>query len=109
MDRAAWTPAQEKALLTAARAGDELAFGVLTSAYRPGLEVFCRLMLGCPHAARTAVCETLLRGWGDLGAGAPSASARVWLYRLATEVCVEDLGSGDEFEAPQPLDGRWEP
>ena len=85
---------QERRLLAAAGAGDEVAFGRLASRYRPGLEFFCLLMLGCPHTAHDAVCETLLRGWCELRRGAPSASARIWLYRLATHVCLEDLDGG---------------
>lgn len=97
MDGANSAGPDERTLLAAAGAGDELAFGALASAYRPGLERFCRLMLGCPDAARDAVRETLLRGWCDLGRGAPSASARIWLYGLATEVCLEDITS-DELQ-----------
>ena len=109
MGGADWSTAHERTLLAAARAGDELAFGALTSGYRPGLERFCRLMLGCPHAARDAACETLLRGWRDLGRGAPPASARIWLYRLATDVCVEDLEASDESGGPRPFDGVRDP
>ncbi len=105
MDGADWTTARERTLLAAARAGDEPAFGALTSTYRPGLELFCRLMLGCPHAAHDAVCETLLRGWCDLARGAPPASVRIWLYRLATDVCLGDLEATDESGAPRPFDG----
>ena len=85
---------QERRLLAAAGAGDEVAFGRLASRYRPGLEFFCLLMLGCPHAAHDAVCETLLRGWRELGRVAPSGSLRIWLYGLATHVCLEDLDGG---------------
>jgi RNA polymerase sigma-70 factor (ECF subfamily) len=53
-------------------------------------------MLGCPQLAQEAVCETLLRGWRDLDRGPPSVSARIWLYRLATDVCLEDLGGAGE-------------
>ena len=87
---------EERSLLAAARAGDEVAFGRLASRYRPGLEFFCLLMLGCPHAAHDAVCETLLRGWRELGRVAPSGSLRIWLYGLATHVCLEDLDGADE-------------
>ena len=95
--------ADERCLLAAARAGDERAFGRLASRHRPGLERFCQLMLGCPHQAHEAVGETLLRGWRDLDRVAPSASARIWLYRLATDVCVEDLDRTDESGRPQSL------
>ena len=42
-------------------------------------------------AGAEAVCETLLRGWRDLHHAARSTSARIWLYRLATDVCLEGL------------------
>jgi RNA polymerase sigma-70 factor (ECF subfamily) len=82
--------ADDRRLLAAAREGDEQAYGRLASRHRPGLEQFCQWMLGCPHRADEAVCETLLRGWCDLQRTAPPASARIWLYRLAIDVCLED-------------------
>jgi DNA-directed RNA polymerase specialized sigma24 family protein len=91
--------ADERHLLAAARGGDESAFGRLAARHRPGLELFCLLMLGCRHAADDAVCETLLRGWNELHRRTPSASARIWLYRLATNVCLEDL------DGPMSLEG----
>jgi RNA polymerase sigma-70 factor, ECF subfamily len=86
----------ERGLLGTARAGDEKAFGRLASRHQPALERFCLLMLGCPHRAHHAVCETLLRGWQNLDRVEPSTSARMWLYRLATNVCLEDLDGTDE-------------
>jgi|SRR6516165_4681410 RNA polymerase sigma-70 factor (ECF subfamily) len=97
-------PADERCL-GAARAGDEEAFGRLASRHRPGLERFCQLMLGCPDRAHAAVCETLLRAWRDVDRVAPSASARIWLYRLATYVCLEDLDATDESRGTRPFDG----
>jgi RNA polymerase sigma-70 factor (ECF subfamily) len=91
-------------LFAAARAGDEDAFGRLASRHRSGLELYCVLMLGCPHRADEAMCETLLRGWRGLERVAPSESARMWLYRLATEVCLEELEGADEVRRPQPFD-----
>jgi RNA polymerase sigma-70 factor (ECF subfamily) len=97
--------ADEHWLLAAARAGDEKAFGRLASEHRQGLEVYCRLMLGCPIDAHEAVSETLLRGWRELNHLAPSVSARIWLYRLATNVCLGDMAGTDESRGPRPLDG----
>jgi RNA polymerase sigma-70 factor, ECF subfamily len=97
--------ADERCLLAAAIAGDEKAFGRLAQGYRPGLERFCRLMLGCPHEGHDAACETLLRAWRELRLGAPSASARTWLYRLATDVCLEELDRTDDSRDPRPFDG----
>ena len=95
----------ECSLIAAARAGDEGAFGRLASSHRSGLELFCLLMLGCPDRAHEAVCETLLRGWCELERLAPSTSARIWLYRLATEACLEDLERTDESRGRRPFDG----
>lgn len=95
---------EERRLLAAARVGDELAFGRLAARYGPGLELFCQLMLGCPHAAHEAMSEALLRGWRELHRVAPSASARIWLYRLATDVCLEGIDGTDESGRPRPFD-----
>jgi len=102
--RAMDTP-DECSLIAAARAGDESAFGRLASGHRLGLELFCLLMLGCPDRAHEAVCETFLRGWRELDRAAPATSARIWLYRLATDVCLEDLDGTDESGGRRPFDG----
>jgi DNA-directed RNA polymerase specialized sigma24 family protein len=47
----------------------------------------------------------LLRAWRELRVGAPSASARTWLYRLATDVCLEGLDHTDESRHPRSFDG----
>lgn len=94
----------ERRLLAAARAGDEQAFGRLAGHHRRGLELFCQLMLGCPDEAHEAVQEALLRGWRGLDRVEPSATARIWLYRLATDVCLEDLIETDEPRDPGPFD-----
>jgi RNA polymerase sigma-70 factor, ECF subfamily len=96
--------ADERRLLVAARAGDEKAFGRLVVCHQPGLERFCRLMLGCPQQAHHAVGETLLRCWSDLRLGAPPSSARSWLYRLATDICLEEIDSRETRDEPRPRD-----
>lgn len=80
----------ESCLFAAARLGDERAFAQLIEHHRPGLEFYCELMLGCPNRAHAAVQEALLRGWRELDRLDPRAPARIWLYRLATGVCLED-------------------
>ncbi len=80
----------DSCLLVAARLGDERAFGQLIEHHRRGLELYCELMTGCPDRAREAVQEALLRGWRELDRVDPHAPARIWLYRLATSVCLED-------------------
>jgi DNA-directed RNA polymerase specialized sigma24 family protein len=95
----------DRTLLAAARLGDERAFGKLIEHHIRGLELYCELMLGCPDRAREAVQEALLRGWRELDGVDPAASARIWLYRLATGVCLEDLDWTDELRCSCPLDG----
>ncbi len=81
---------EDRGLLAAARLGDERAFGRLIEHHRGALELYCELMLGCPDRAREAVHETLLRWWLELDRVDPQTPARIWLYRLATGVCLED-------------------
>jgi len=79
----------ERALLDAARAGDEHALGVLLDRHRRGLELYCYLSLGDRANARTALTDTALAAWEERGEGEPATSARMWLYRLAVRVCAE--------------------
>ena len=81
---------EDRDLLAAARRGDERAYGRLIEHHRWGLELYCELMLGRPDRGHEAVHETLLRGWRELDRVDPHAPARIWLYRLATGVCLED-------------------
>jgi RNA polymerase sigma-70 factor (ECF subfamily) len=82
----------ERVLLDAARGGDERAFGVLLERYRPGLEEFCCLMLGDPQRAEHATRDVTLTAWRERALAPASSSARMWLYRIAVRVCLEDLG-----------------
>ena len=82
----------ERALLAAACAGDERAFGVLLERYRPELEEFCALMLGDPQHADDAMGEAALTAWRERGLATTSPSVRMWLYRIALRACMEALG-----------------
>jgi RNA polymerase sigma-70 factor (ECF subfamily) len=93
----------------AARAGDESAFRCVAADHAPGLELLCLLMLGCPDRASDAVCETLLRGWRTMDCVPSSTPVRTWLYRLATNVCLEDLDATDESRGRGPLDDLRDP
>jgi RNA polymerase sigma-70 factor, ECF subfamily len=81
----------EHDLLTAACAGDEAAFRQLVEPYRRTLEVHCYRMLGSPHDAEDVVQETLLRAWRNLGRFDRHASVYTWLYRIATNACLDEL------------------
>ena len=82
--------AEERALLLAARDGDECAFGQLVGRYRQGLEQFCYLMLGDRHDAAGAVAETVLRAWMERELGESAAPVKAWLYRIAVSECLNE-------------------
>jgi RNA polymerase sigma-70 factor, ECF subfamily len=81
----------ERALIAAAQAGDERAFRQLVDPYRAALEVHCYRMLGSLHDAEDLVQESLLRAWDGLGRFERRASVSTWLYRIATNACLDEL------------------
>jgi RNA polymerase sigma-70 factor (TIGR02960 family) len=77
--------------LTLARAGDENAFRELTDPYRHELQLHCYRIVGSTQDAEDLVQETLLAAWRGLGDFTERASIRTWLYRIATNRCVDAL------------------
>jgi RNA polymerase sigma-70 factor (ECF subfamily) len=80
-------------LITRARAGDEVAFSQLVDPYRRELQVHCYRILGSVQDAEDQVQETLLAAWQGLAGFAGRASIRTWLYRIATNRCLNALRS----------------
>jgi RNA polymerase sigma-70 factor (TIGR02960 family) len=80
-------------LIARARAGDAEAFRALTEPHRRELQVHCYRMLGSLQDAEDAVQDTLLSAWQGLRGFEGRASIRTWLYRIATNRCVDALRS----------------
>jgi RNA polymerase sigma-70 factor (ECF subfamily) len=80
------------ALVLAARRGDHGAFDELVRRHRRELHVHCYRMTGSIHDADDAVQEAFLRAWRGLPGFEGRSSVRSWLYRIATNVCL-NLGA----------------
>jgi DNA-directed RNA polymerase specialized sigma24 family protein len=79
------------ALLDRARAGDTSAFAELTEPYRQELQLHCYRMLGTVADSEDLVQDTLLSAWRAMADFRGQASVRTWLYRIATNRCLNAL------------------
>jgi RNA polymerase sigma-70 factor (TIGR02960 family) len=78
-------------VLARAQAGDEASFAELVAPYRRELHVHCYRILGSTQDAEDALQETLLAAWRSLPSFEGRASPRTWLYRVATNHCLNAL------------------
>jgi RNA polymerase sigma-70 factor, ECF subfamily len=71
--------------------GDRQAFAALFDRHRRELQVHCYRMLGSFHEAEDLLQETFERAWRSIGRVDTSSSPRAWLYRIATNACLDVL------------------
>src|SRR5215831_11955313 len=92
-----------RALLALARAGDEDAFGELMGPYLRELQVHCYRILGSVQDAEDVVQETLLAAWRGLSGFEERSSVRAWLYKIATNRCLNWLRDSGRRPQPAPI------
>ena len=73
--------------------------------YRKELTGFCYRMVGSAHDADDAVQETMIRAWRGIGNFEGRSSLRSWLYRIATNVCFDQLDGRRRRALPMDLGG----
>jgi RNA polymerase sigma-70 factor (TIGR02960 family) len=88
-------------LISRAQAGDGEAFQKLTEPHRRELQVHCYRMLGSFQDAEDALQDTLLTAWRGLGGFEQRASLRTWLYRIATNRCLNARRSASRRPAKE--------
>ncbi len=93
-------PCVSEQLLSRATSGDERAFRELTDPLRRELQLHCYRMLGSMQDAEDMVQETMLGAWRGLGSYERRASVRSWLYRIATNRCLNALRDASRRPVP---------
>jgi RNA polymerase sigma-70 factor (ECF subfamily) len=100
---------EDSAVVAAAQAGDERAFTALVERYRPELQVHCYRMLGSFEEAEDMTQETFLRAWRRRETYQGRSTFRAWLYRIATNACLDFLDRTPRRALPEPPSGPVPP
>ncbi|GGL38470.1 hypothetical protein GCM10014719_44520 [Planomonospora parontospora subsp. antibiotica] len=82
---------EDAAVVAAVNSGDEWAFAGLAEPYRAELQLHCYRMVGSYDDSADLVQETFLRAWRNRGGFQGRSSLRAWLYRIATNACLDFL------------------
>src|SRR6476469_10366670 len=83
--------AAEATFIAAAHSGDTARFALLTERHRRELQVHCYRMLANYEDAQDMTQETFLRAWHKRESFKGQAALRTWLYRIATNACLDFL------------------
>jgi RNA polymerase sigma-70 factor (TIGR02960 family) len=89
-------------LLSRAVEGDEDAFRELTDGYRRELQFHCYRILGSMQDAEDALQETMVSAWRGLARFEQRSPLRAWLYRIATNRCLDALRDAGRRPPPEP-------
>jgi RNA polymerase sigma-70 factor (ECF subfamily) len=96
-------PTMSEPTLARARAGDQQAFRELVEPHRRELQLHCYRILGSVQDAEDLLQEALVAAWRGLARFEGRASLRAWLYRIATNRCLNALRDAGRRPPPAPV------